>query len=316
MAEKEFHIIVTGESGPGRSFVFKKKTLQTALFISIATFAVLFIGTTISFTLYSEKLALEKQVAGLSCEIKSTTEGLHSQLAMNQEETAAVLKEKENLLEQYKNELEQLRKQKEQLMQTSISRLDERSKIIESIIGAIGVDVKIEEDPKHSGGPYIAVPDEKYGERLLAHTDKYLEILEGTPLGKPLPNRISSRYGPRRDPLNKKKAFHEGIDFKGRTGDKIRATASGKVRKSTYSKSLGHYIILSHPNGYETVFAHMSKRLVKRGERVKRGRVIGLVGNTGRSTGSHLHYEIQRNGTHVNPTKYIKVADLHLRINQ
>lgn len=316
MTRKEYHIIVTGESGSGYSFIFGKKRLQTALCFALAGLTVLFIGTLTSIGLFSTNHALKKQIAGLSCEIKSTSEGLHSQLAMTQEETAAVLQEKESQLQQYRDEIEQLRKEQEQLMGTSISRLEERSKIIESIIGSIGVDVKIKEDPNHSGGAYIAASDENYGERLLANTDKYLEILEGTPLGKPVSTRISSRYGVRKDPLNKKRAFHEGIDFKGKSGDKIKATASGKVKKSTYSKSLGHYVIVTHLQGYETLFAHMKKRLVKRGEKVKRGDIIGLVGSTGRSTGPHLHYEIHRNGKHVDPLKYIKVADLRLKIKQ
>ena len=82
------------------------------------------------------------------------------------------------------------------------------------------------------------------------------------------------------------------------------------MRKSAYNKGLGYYIVLSHGNGYDTMYAHLSKRLVRPGARVKRGQVIGLVGNTGRSTGSHLHYEVRRYGKAVNPMKYMKIADM------
>ena len=80
--------------------------------------------------------------------------------------------------------------------------------------------------------------------------------------------------------------------------------------KSAYNKGLGYYIVLSHGIGYETMYAHLSKRLVKKGDRVKRGQTIGLVGNTGRSTGSHLHYEVRRYGKAINPMKYLQVADI------
>ena len=126
------------------------------------------------------------------------------------------------------------------------------------------------------------------------------------PLGYPMRGRITSAFGRRSDPFNSRPAFHAGIDLKGPIGRKIKATADGIVKISSYDKNgFGNYVILRHGNGYETVFGHMQKRLVKKGERVRRGQVVGLMGNTGRSTGAHVHFEVLRAGTPVDPKRYI-----------
>ena len=121
---------------------------------------------------------------------------------------------------------------------------------------------------------------------------------------------ISSGYGRRSDPLNDENAFHFGIDFRGKIGDPVRATGNGRVKVAGFNQGFGNHVIISHGNGYETMYAHLSKRLVKRGEKVTRSQKIGLVGNTGRSTGSHLHYEIHHHGKPIDPMKYIQVAKL------
>ncbi|MBM9511407.1 M23 family metallopeptidase [Desulfogranum marinum] len=302
MQNKNLHILVTGESGNGRAYVISKKALRNSITGCLIGALVLSLGSALSVRLFSSNYTLKKEVAALRTDIKTNTE-LATQLA-----TAT------SQLEEYQQQISLLRQQQENLVEKSVSRLDERSKIIESVMDSIGVEVIIEEDPKHSGGPFISSGEGSYGEQLLLHTDKYLSILEKTPIGRPLPTKISSRFGRRKDPLNKKSAFHEGLDFKGNTGDKIRATGGGTVKTSTYSRGWGNYIVIDHHNGYKTLFAHLSKRLVKKGENVTRGMVIGHVGNTGRSTGSHLHYEIQLHGKPIDPMKYIKIASLSMKI--
>ena len=127
---------------------------------------------------------------------------------------------------------------------------------------------------------------------------------------KPIATEISSEFGHRTDPFNRKKAFHSGLDFRGNTGDPVQATGSGRVKESGYASDYGEFIRVSHGNGFETLFAHLSKRLVKRGDRIVQGQKVGLVGSTGRSTGSHLHYEIHHQGKPVDPMRYVRVADL------
>ena len=116
--------------------------------------------------------------------------------------------------------------------------------------------------------------------------------------------KLSSRYGHRRDPFTRKFTFHDGDDFSARTGTPVYATADGRVRISKYYSTYGNYIEIDHGSGYRTIFGHLSKRKVKAGEKVIRGQKIGEVGNTGRSTAPHLHYEIQHNKRSKNPKDF------------
>lgn len=115
----------------------------------------------------------------------------------------------------------------------------------------------------------------------------------------------SSSYGWRIDPLNGNKAFHEGLDFTADSGTAIRAAADGIVSTSERTPDYGNIVKIDHGSGLETRYAHASKLLVKPGERVIKGQTVAQVGNTGRSTGPHLHYEIRLNGNALDPRKYL-----------
>jgi len=118
--------------------------------------------------------------------------------------------------------------------------------------------------------------------------------------------RISSYFGIRYDPVYKGiKKMHEGIDFTAPVGTDIRATGEGTVKIIENSRrGYGNMIVIDHGFGYTTVYAHLSKILVKKGQKIKRGEIIGKVGNTGKSVGPHLHYEVRRNGRAINPIHY------------
>lgn len=119
-------------------------------------------------------------------------------------------------------------------------------------------------------------------------------------------NGWSSRgYGMKYDPFTGYKQMHRGTDIANHTNTPVIATADGKIKNISRSTALGKMITINHGYGYRTRFGHLSKILVKRGQSVKRGQVIGLMGSTGYSTGPHLHYEIIRNGKFLNPQKYI-----------
>ena len=118
-------------------------------------------------------------------------------------------------------------------------------------------------------------------------------------------NYISSYYGYRPDPYYKIRKFHEGIDFSAPIGTPIYATGDGKVvsiKKS--NRGYGNCVILDHGFGYKTRYAHVDEFRVKRGEVVKRGQIIATVGNTGKSTGPHLHYEVIKKGRPINPIHF------------
>jgi murein DD-endopeptidase MepM/ murein hydrolase activator NlpD len=124
----------------------------------------------------------------------------------------------------------------------------------------------------------------------------------------PIEGRVTGSFGERIDPFNGEGAFHLGVDISGELGESIVAPADGYV---TYADQLGGYgraLVLDHGNGVTTRYGHMSGYAVTVGQRVRRGDVIGYVGNSGRSTGPHVHYEVRINDTPVNPYKYLRMT--------
>ncbi len=122
----------------------------------------------------------------------------------------------------------------------------------------------------------------------------------------PLPfMRLTSRFGYRRHPVTGFSAAHNGIDLGAPRGTTVRATADGSIYQAGYGKIRGRYIVISHGNKYRTHYYHLSgiKKGIRRGKWVDQGNVIGYVGNTGRSTGPHLHYGLQRSGRYLNPLR-------------
>lgn len=117
-------------------------------------------------------------------------------------------------------------------------------------------------------------------------------------------NHTASGYGMRIDPIYRVPRFHSGMDFSARIGTDIYVTGNGSVSFSGWRQGYGNCIIVEHGYGYRTLYGHLSRFRCKRGERVVRGQVIGEVGNTGKSTGPHLHYEVIVNGKYDNPAKY------------
>jgi murein DD-endopeptidase MepM/ murein hydrolase activator NlpD len=116
---------------------------------------------------------------------------------------------------------------------------------------------------------------------------------------------LTSPYGMRKHPISGEYAMHEGIDISANVGSKIYSTAQGRVVEITYSKyGYGNKVVIQHGYGFETLYAHMDIIYVKRGQWVRKDQLIGTVGNTGRSTGPHLHYEIRKNGELRDPLGY------------
>lgn len=115
---------------------------------------------------------------------------------------------------------------------------------------------------------------------------------------------LNSSYGYRNDPIDNVRRFHQGQDITVPTGTPIYAPADGEIKRAYYVGGFGNHLKIDHGSGYSTIFAHLSKFKVKYGQQVKRGDIIGLTGNTGRSTAPHLHYEIHHYGTPQNPLDY------------
>jgi hypothetical protein len=134
-----------------------------------------------------------------------------------------------------------------------------------------------------------------------------IHLLDSGVYVHPFCNIITSRFGPRR------RKYHYGTDIRLLTGDSVVTAFDGVVRISKYNRSYGYLVIVRHYNGLETYYAHLSKLLVEPNERVKAGDVIGLGGNTGRSYGSHLHWEIRYLGAPINPEMIVDFTNCSLK---
>jgi len=127
------------------------------------------------------------------------------------------------------------------------------------------------------------------------------------PGGRPVESGyISSLYGQRTDPFDGNQASHQGIDFAGAAGTRVLAVADGIVSQTGIDGGYGRLVEITHGNGYVTRYAHNAKVLVKPGQTVKRGDAIALMGSSGRSTGTHVHFEVLRNGRAMNPLSFVK----------
>jgi len=129
--------------------------------------------------------------------------------------------------------------------------------------------------------------------------------LAATPTIWPAQGWVSSPFGYRIDPFTGRRAFHRGIDIATNFGNPVVATADGSVIEAAYDKFFGRTIIISHGEGIVTQYGHLDKYIVKVGQRIKRGDLVGYIGKTGKALGPHLHYEIRINNTSVNPYNYI-----------
>ena len=166
------------------------------------------------------------------------------------------------------------------------------------------------------GGPFIPYKGAKDDalDSQFAELDSALhrlDILENSllaiPSGQPTSVvMLSSRFGYRRDPFNGRGAFHSGLDFRGAYGQPILAAANGKVTYAGQRSGYGKVIEVTHGHGMMTRYAHLSGFNAKAGQKVGRGEQIGRMGSTGRSTGTHLHFEVRMNGQPINPRRFLE----------
>ncbi|POY36009.1 peptidase M23 [Solitalea longa] len=174
---------------------------------------------------------------------------------------------------------------------------------------------------------YVQSKSYDYLIREVRNKDK---MLASVPAIQPVSNkdltRMASGYGYRIHPIYKTRKFHAGMDFTSPTGTPIYSTGDGVVIKAEFGRGFGNEVQINHGYGYSTIYGHMSRIKAKIGHKVKRGEIIGYVGNTGASTGPHCHYEVHRNGQPVNPinfyfndlspAEYDKMLELSSRNNQ
>lgn len=143
-------------------------------------------------------------------------------------------------------------------------------------------------------------------EKIVSRLESANQQIRTTPSLRPVKlGFVSSRFGWRMDPITGRRTMHRGVDFSARLGTPVIATADGVVTYSGVWQNYGNVVEISHGNGFVTRYAHLQRRLVSKGQRVTRGDVIGRVGSTGRSTFSHLHYEIEEGGERIDPMRFV-----------
>ncbi len=307
----QLHIMITRDSG--KIVRFPRTIKKRAVLLSTSILVLLFLVVTSIFStsLFTENQTISSRITKLQHQLKINEKTIARHEQTNHTQKMTLNLRLTDLELQNAKQAAAFKKEKALLLSTAVSELNERSELMEKIMTSVGINLKEEktEGTKNSGGPFIPQQAANQDD-LLNKADTYLKKIKYIPLGRPVQGPVTSRFGKRKDPVNKKKGFHTGIDFRGKRGDKIYATADGIVKKAFTNGGYGKYILIGHNNGYTTSFAHLQTLLVKKGEKIRRGQLVGLVGNTGRSTGPHLHYEINLNKKPVNPSKFMEFASL------
>ena len=198
-------------------------------------------------------------------------------------------------------------------------RYENRVRQIRGALAQLGL--KAQATAPASGGPFVPVKlaseDQAFGRALLrvnlarADANALSTTLLKVPLRKPMAGDIdeSSPFGIRTDPIVHEAAMHTGIDFRGDTGDPIRATAAGTVTIAGWSGGYGKMVEIDHGNGLATRYGHLSEIDVAIGDTVRAGSIVGKLGSTGRSTGPHLHYEVRVKGEAVDPQRFLDAGE-------
>ena len=307
-----FHIIITSDSGKTRRIPVYKRRFILASFFIVLFLAGLIFSSSLTIGLFGTNRSYSKQIANLKEHLQNST-----QLLAKHQESAEQLKQQMAIeiasLQMAKaRQAATFSEEKEELLATAVTELNDRTNNIKEIIDNLGIKVtKSSHAKRDSGGPFIALKEKEH-DKLLFKADKYLETIRYTPLGRPVTGQISSGFGTRLDPMNGEGAHHTGIDFRGKRGEKVFATGAGVVIQANRNGNYGNFVMIDHGNGYTSSFAHLERFLVKKGDRVERGQVIGKIGSSGRTTGAHLHYEVSLKNTPINPARLMKISGLSL----
>ena len=209
-----------------------------------------------------------------------------------------------------------------------VNQIEQRQQLIAAMLASDEIDPKMLRRLIDStstgavGGPFeSASGGDATFKQIFTSWKKLDNVADGAiavPSEKPVRHAdFTSGYGVRSDPFRGRAAMHAGIDLAGPVGTSIYATADGTVTEASYnSGGYGNLIKLDHGRGIETRYAHLTSMSVRPGQRVSRGQLIGRMGSTGRSTGSHLHYEVRIDGRAVNPIPFMKSNDYLLAMQK
>lgn len=190
-------------------------------------------------------------------------------------------------------------------MKEKFNKIDEEVSVINEYLKKRGIQ-PISKEPQGGEESDDILSPEEAGDFYQDYLKKIIKNISYTPLGYPYNGRITSTFGHRENPFGGSNVeTHKGLDIKAPYGAPVKSMAKGTVSFAGVRGGFGNCIILDHGNGFETLYGHLSRILVTRGQKIDIGQEIGKVGSTGRSTGPHLHYEVHRNGQRINPQPFL-----------
>jgi len=250
----------------------------------------------------------------------------------NDQEARNVIRDEK--LEKLYVDLKRVEMQQNQLVKNMNDEVDQKLSFLSDTLTKAGITpekmmelANLPLEPSASGGPFIAVSniseanldthafDSLFYKR--AHLENIKTALDHLPIiTPPEKHYVSSKFGMRRDPFTRKWATHNGLDMAGWRNTPINSGGAGIVTRAGRNGAFGLFVEIDHGNGFKTKYGHLSKVKVERGEKVEANQLIGLMGSTGRSTSTHLHYEIWFNGKPIDPLKVLKAAKDVQKIKQ
>ncbi len=190
-------------------------------------------------------------------------------------------------------------------LREKFTKIDTELAAINGYLKARGIRTNIQQAEGGESDHDIVSADE-ISDFYIKYLDRIGYNISYTPLGLPYQGKITSTFGHRENPFDGSGIeTHKGLDISGPIGSPVKAMAKGEVEFAGEKGGFGNCIILKHGNGFETLYGHLSKILVKVGEKINIGEEIGRIGSTGRSTGPHLHYEVHKNGKKINPQSFL-----------
>ncbi|MEX2459866.1 MAG: peptidoglycan DD-metalloendopeptidase family protein [Paenibacillaceae bacterium] len=321
--KKKFTFMVIPDNDPGRS-VLRFRIHGLLLYIFFFVFAASMIISLILYIAHGKSSILNSMLA--------------KKLSGQEQEYTHTVTSKDMTIEQLQNKVIQLSEQATEI-KSKIGEMQKLDNEVKQLTNPdkpakkktnIGAEVVQDGSNQAQGGPIIPVSDEEIfrladttqanfetlGNQMttlfgtLEQTKKKvidsIQLLKITPTIWPVNTRhITSSFGYRKDPFTYRPTYHSGFDIAGDFDDPVYVTADGTVISSGYDNLHGNNIVVSHTRGLRTWYMHLNKSLVSEGDHVNKGDKIGLLGSTGRSTGSHLHYEVKKDGVSVDPGPYL-----------
>lgn len=317
MRDKISFLILSHQGSASHQYVTSKKTIKI---VSLAVIGILIVGlVSVGYIAYDYR-KLRKSMAEM--EVMEDCITSQQEEIIDQREEIQAFSEKINML---KDELFALKEYETRVREIAdISDTKNKDKIENQgedknlgVGGPLPEDINTNIDLKKKHGQLIDEMHQQADQLKLSSIrqgeeirDLLKELLEKqkrvncTPSIRPVKGRTTSKFGYRRSAFTNRREYHKGYDIGAPNGTSIVATADGVVKFVGRKGSFGKMVVIDHGYGYTTRYAHISKTMKKKGDRVKRGDVLALVGNTGRSTGPHVHYEVLKKGVAVNPQKY------------